>query len=235
MVNDIGAMIELLSIDEKPPIYFVPFNSVRMGFLYPDDLYCLPKTELNSLLVEGTEKMYYDQEAASKGFHFWDLVTLVSESSESFFETVPVTAEIVSDQPDYPGAKGALKLTNASNLTSNLLVKRMLLKYESEIFENTQIDPSTQGVLFPQFDAYNKFDDALLTQFALNAYYAFCDVNLQLAINNGSQLDGSSDADVLIGYQEADQLIGFSGDDILTGQGGRDYLSGGDGDDFLCG
>ena len=235
MVNDIGAMIELLSIDEKPPIYFVPFNSVRMGFLYPDDLFCLPKTELNSLLVEGTEKMYYDQEAASKGFHFWDLVTLVSESSKSFFETVPVTAEIVSDEPSYPGAKGALKLANTSNLTSNLFVKRMPLKYESEIFENTQIDPATQGVLFPQFDAYNKFDDALLTQFALNAYYAFYDANLQLAINNGSQLDGSSVADVLIGYQEADQLIGFSGDDILTGQGGRDYLSGGDGDDFLCG
>jgi hypothetical protein len=235
MDNDIGAMIELLSMDEKPPIYFVPFNSVRMGFLYPDDLYCLPRTELNQLLVEGTEKMYYYQEPASKGFHFWDLVTLVSESSKSYFETVPVIAEVVSDQPVYPGAKGALKLANTNDSTSNLFVKRMPLKYESELFVNAQIDPSTQGVLFPQFDAYNEFDDALLTQFALNSYYALYDANLQLAINNGSQLDGSSDADVLIGYQESDELIGLSGDDILTGQGGRDYLSGGDGDDYLCG
>lgn len=233
--NDIGAMIELLNIKKKPPINFVPFNSVRMGLIYPDDLYCLPKIGINQLLVEGTNKMYFEQESGSKGFHFWDLVTMVSESDNATFETVPVKAKVVSEQPGYPGATGSLKLTDADNSENKMFVRRMPLQYQPDLFNSVQDDPSTKGVVFPQFDASNNFDDALLTQIALKAFYSFTEMNLKQAINDGERLVGTNEKDILIGYDKSDHLVGRSADDILTGQGGRDHLSGGDGDDHLCG
>ena len=233
--NDIGAMIELLNIKKKPPINFVPFNSVRMGLIYPDDLYCLPKTGINQLVVEGTNKMYFEQESGSKGFHFWDLVTMVSESDNATFETVPVKAKVVSEQPGYPGATGSLKLTDADNSENKMFVRRMPLQYQPDLFNSVQDDPSTKGVVFPQFDASNNFDDALLTQIALKAFYSFTEMNLKQAINDGERLVGTNEKDILIGYDKSDHLVGRSADDILTGQGGRDHLSGGDGDDHLCG
>ena len=39
MLNDIEAMRELLNFSERPLINFVPFNSVRSGVLYPDEIW----------------------------------------------------------------------------------------------------------------------------------------------------------------------------------------------------
>lgn len=49
------------------------------------------------------------------------------------------------------------------------------------------------------------------------------------------EVEGTQDADVLIGYGGNDTLDGHAGDDVLAGQGGSDTLTGAAGDDALDG
>ena len=242
MLNDIGAMSELLSISPRPPIYFVPFNSVRLGLLDPGEIYSLPQAGVNKLLAQGTNDWYFDQwsttvveETGSEGFHLWDLVTMVSESHNSLFETVPVKAKVVGSK-QYPGAAGSLKLSDSQETDTGLFVKRMPLEYTPTFVPSPQQDPVTQGLTFSQFDAANEYSHSVLKQIALRAFYTPLDRNLQMVFYQGANaLKGTSEKDVLIGYENDDVLKGKRKKDILLGQAGRDRLLGGEGADSLIG
>ena len=186
MLNDIGAMSELLSLSARPPIYFVPFNSVRLGLLDPGEIYSLPQAGVNELLAQGTNNWYFDQwgttvvdKTRSEGFHFWDLVTMVSESRNSLFETVPVKAKVVGSK-QYPGASGSLRLSDSKEADTGLFVKRRPLEYTPALVPSPQKDPVTQGMTFSQFDAANEYSDPVFKQIALRAFYTLLDRNLQM-------------------------------------------------------
>ena len=242
MLNDIGAMGELLSLSTKPQINFVPFNSVRMGLVDPEEIYSLPKAGVNKLLAQGTYDWYFNQwsttvvdQTGSQGFHFWDLVTMVSESHDSLFETVPVTAKVLGST-QYPGASGSLVLRDSKEEDTGLFVKRMPLEYMPSLVPLPQKDPTTQKLTFSQFDAGNEYGDPVLKQIALRAFYAPLDKKLQMSFYQGSsRLNGTSQQDVLIGYAEDDLLKGKRKKDILLGQSGRDRLFGDEGNDSLIG
>lgn len=241
-LNDIGAVSELLKLENRPTIYFVPFNSVRMGPLSPDELYALPRGGVNQFLVEGTKRWYFDRwrekivaPTGSEGFHVWDVVATVSESQDSSFDTVPVKAKVVSDQLLYPGATGVLRLRGDKTARSNAFVRRMPLSYGPDLVGETLNDPSTDGVTFSEFDASNNYDNSVIKQIALRSFYAPLKRSLRMSMEEGNLLVGNSGKDVLIGFDDGDTLIGLGRNDILLGQAGRDHLLGGSGADRLVG
>ena len=242
MLNDIGAMGELLGLASRPPIHLIPFNSVRMGLLDPGEIFSLPQVGVNRLLAEGTYNWYFNtwsptvvDETGSQGWHFWDLVTLVSESQDSLFETIPVTAKVVGTT-EYPSASGSLKIKNSSTADTGLFVKRMPLKYSPSLVPSPQEDPTTENLTFSQFDASNEYGDPVLKQFAFRAFYTLLGWNLRMSFYEGlDTLVGTAEKDVLIGYEDSDVLKGKGKKDVLLGQLGRDRLFGGNGDDMLVG
>ena len=242
MLNDIGAMSELLGLATRPPIHFIPFNSVRMGLLDPGEVYSLPQVGVNRLLAQGTYNWYFNSwsptvvdETGSQGYHFWDLVTLVSESQDSLFETIPVTAKVVGTT-QYPGASGSLKIKNSKKADTGLFVKRMPLEYSPSLVPSSRKDPTTENLTFSQFDASNDYGDSILKQFAFRAFYTLLGSNLQMSFyEDSNNLIGTTNKDVLIGYEDADVLKGKLKNDVLLGQLGRDRLFGGKGDDMLVG
>ena len=56
-----------------------------------------------------------------------------------------------------------------------------------------------------------------------------------IASPNGGVLQGSNQADTIIGSEVIDDLRGQGGDDVIYGNGGNDILSGGNGNDSLYG
>lgn len=200
------------------------------------------KFGVNRLLAEGTYNWYFNtwsptvvDETGSQGWHFWDLVTLVSESQDSLFETIPVTAKVVGTT-EYPSASGSLKIKNSSTADTGLFVKRMPLEYSPSLVPSQQEDPTTENLTFSQFDASNEYGDPVLKQFAFRAFYTLLGWNLQMSFYEGlDRLIGTAEKDVLIGYEESDVLKGKGKKDVLLGQLGRDRLFGGKGNDMLVG